>query len=260
MCLIICAYQYQSKFPLVVAANRDEFFSRPTQSAGLWQGNEPSKAVLAGKDLTQGGTWLGINPGGHFAAVTNIRNPDKSSSGEKSRGFLVSDFLQSEIPAQDYLQGLISSLDLFAGFNLLLGDDEGLYYLNNMDRAVRKLPPGIYGLSNGTLDSPWPKVNRGKSQVQDLLDSGKDVDTHTLIKIMTNKDIAPDVQLPDTGIPLELERLLSASFINNPQRDYGTRCSTAIVMNDQRNIRFSEQNYGRDTSVTSRRYFDFSLN
>jgi len=259
MCLIICAHQYHSKFPLVITSNRDEFFARPTETAEFRKLTGGSIAILAGKDLTQGGTWLGVNEFGRFAAVTNIRGANGNITAEKSRGFLTSDFLNSNITAKDYLDDLVPSLDLFAGFNLLLGDKEELFFLNSQDQKVLKLKPGIYGLSNGKLDSHWPKVNLGKASLKEILEQETDVDIESLIDIMTDKEIAADEQLPSTGVPIELERLLSASFISNPQRDYGTRCSTAVVVDDEGNIRFNEQNYNDDTSIASRNFFHFPI-
>lgn len=259
MCLIICAFQYHRDFPLVIAANRDEFFSRPTRDAGFWQAQDDSNTILAGKDLTQGGTWLGISDTGRFAAVTNIRDHGQDGIAEKSRGFLTTDFLRSDLPAREYLETLHGSLDAFAGFNLLVGDHDELFYLNNQDQQIRSLQPGVYGLSNGTLDSPWPKVKRGKDHLKALLDDDVDIETDSLIELMVNTEIAPDHHLPDTGVSLELERLLSASFIANPERGYGTRCSTAIVVNESGSVRFSEQNYASDGAIASRNFYDFPL-
>ena len=191
--------------------------------------------------------------------MTNIRSPDGSTTAAKSRGFLTSGFLNSNITARNYLDELVPSLDSFAGFNLLLGDQKELYFLNSQDREVLKLKPGIYGLSNGKLDSPWPKVNQGKKRLKALLEQKAAVDIGSLIEIMTDKEIAADEKLPNTGVPIELERLLSASFIRNPQRDYGTRCSTAVVVDDKGGVRFNEQNYNDDTTIASRNFFHFPI-
>jgi uncharacterized protein with NRDE domain len=257
MCLIICAYQYHSDVPLVITANRDEFFSRPTQAADFWHDSDPCNAILAGKDLTLGGTWLGINPNGRFAAVTNIRSHKENGSADMSRGFLVRDFLSSSISAEEYGQQLLSSLERFDGFNLLFGDTHNLYYLNNSEGELLQLPPGVYGVSNGTLDSPWPKVERGKAMVRNLLEQNNDLSTDALIALMTDRQIAADDVLPETGVSIELERLLSASFISNPDQDYGTRCSTAVVVDRIGAVRFNEQSYNRDSSTASRRFFSF---
>jgi len=257
MCLIVFAYRYNLRLPLVIAANRDEFHSRPSRAAQFWSSDQQQGDLLAGQDLTQGGTWLGMTRGGRFAAVTNIRNPG-ATGGSKSRGFLTSDFLLGRQHAADYLQQVRGSLHDYAGFNLLLGDQQGLYYLNSISGLIEKLEPGIYGLSNATLDSDWPKVNVGKEAIRSLMDEDN-VSTDALTTIMMDRQPAPDTELPSTGIPLELERQLSSSFIANPQRGYGTRCTTAIVINGQGTARFSEQNYDADTKIISRQVFSFPL-
>jgi len=257
MCLIVFAHRYHSRLPLVIAANRDEFHSRPTRAAQFWSSDQKQLDLLAGKDLTQGGTWLGMSRGGRIAAVTNIRNPD-ATGGSKSRGFLTSDFLLGQEHAADYLQQVQDSLHDFAGFNLLLGDQHGLFYLNSVDGQIEELKPGIYGVSNGILDSDWPKVNAGKTAIKNLLNED-DVSIDTLTAIMMDRQPAPDPELPSTGIPLKLERQLSASFIVNPQREYGTRCTTAIILDEHGGVRFSEQNYDADTEITSRQVFNFPL-
>ena len=257
MCLIVFAYRYHSKLPLVIAANRDEFHSRPTREAQFWTSDQQHADLLAGQDLTQGGTWLGLTRGGRFAAVTNIRDPNRTG-GSKSRGFLTSNFLLGRQRTTDYLQQVRDSLHDYAGFNLLLGDQNRLYYLNSIDGQIEELKPGIYGLSNGTLDSDWPKVNLGKVAISDLLKED-DVSVDTLTAIMMDRQQAPDPQLPRTGIPLELERQLSSSFIVNPKRDYGTRCTTAVVIDEHGAVRFSEQNYDADTEIISRQVFSFPL-
>jgi len=259
MCLILFAHQCHPKYPLVVAANRDEFFRRPTAQAHWWDRNSEI-AVLAGKDLELGGTWMGISRSGRFAAVTNIRDPSQTSAKPKSRGLLCADYLFGCLPPQDYLATLATSLQDFAGFNLLLGDGDNLYYLNNganQDNAVRSLPPGVFGLSNGLLDAPWPKVTKGKQGLQQLL-TKPTLDTDSLITLMADRNQANDGELPDTGVPLELERTLSAAFISNAQRLYGTRCSTALLMHADKQIRFSEQNYDSAGQAEQRHFYQFS--
>jgi uncharacterized protein with NRDE domain len=257
MCLIVFAYRYSPGLPLVVAANRDEFHARPTRAARFWSSDRNHADLLAGQDLTRGGTWLGLTREGRFAAVTNIRSPG-TVQGSRSRGLLTTNFLTSQQRAADYLQQLQASLHEYAGFNLLVGDRHGLYYLDSITGQILKLRPGIYGLSNATLDSDWPKVNQGKSAIRDLLDNDN-VSIDSLTSIMLGREQAPDSQLPDTGIPLELERQLSSSFIADHHRDYGTRCTTAIVIDAQGTVRFSEQNYDADTGIALRQVFNFPL-
>jgi uncharacterized protein with NRDE domain len=263
MCLIVCAFHHNPDYPLVVSANRDEFHDRPTRNAGFWA-DSAAPGLLAGRDMTQGGTWLGITRTGRFAAVTNVRTPNPKP-GARSRGFLTSEFLRGAETPHRFLTRIQASMGDYAPFNLLVGDLDSLFYLTNnltsdrTDGEIRALAPGVYGLSNGFLDADWPKVRRGKARVTRLLDGPGSITTDALIDIMTDRNPAPDDELPDTGVPRELERRLSSSFISNPERQYGTRCSTGIVVERNGRVRFSEQNYGADTAVTSRLYFEFPL-
>lgn len=263
MCLIIFAHQADPRYSLVVAANRDEFFSRSTKDADFWPEDSSDKRILAGKDLVAGGTWLGLTTSGRFAAVTNIRDPSQQEQKPKSRGELTLRFLGgSETPAE-YCQSLSSQFNQYAGYNLLLGDQHEMFYLNNQEAEMHRLEPGVYGLSNGVLDSTWPKVERGRQQLKQLMSSNADLATDQLISMMANRTKAEDADLPNTGIPIELERRLSSAFIQNPERQYGTRCSTAIIVTGknqaQINCRFSEQNYDESGSRTSAHYFHFDL-
>lgn len=258
MCLIILAHQYHDRLPLVVAANRDEFHGRPSRPAQFWSVPQHHPGLLAGQDLTQGGTWLGLTRSGRFAAVTNIRDP-RAAKGSRSRGFLTRDFLLGSMSPLDYLASLQGSLAEFGGFNLLVGDRHTLAYLNSASGQARVLSPGLYGLSNAVLDADWPKITRGKQALRHLLDHGGQVATDALNDFMLDAEQAPDDQLPDTGIPLDLERVLSSPFIRNPLRDYGTRCTTALAVSGEGRVRFSEQNYGPDGRITTRQLFQFAL-
>jgi uncharacterized protein with NRDE domain len=263
MCLIIFAHQADPRYSLIVAANRDEFFSRSTKDADFWPADNADTRILAGKDLVAGGTWLGLTTSGRFAAVTNIRDPSQQEQKPRSRGQLTLRFLAgNETPAK-YCQSLSSQFNQYAGYNLLLGDQHEMFYVNNQEAEVRRLEPGVYGLSNGVLDSPWPKVERGRQQLQQLMSSDADLTTDQLLAMMANRSKAEDADLPDTGIPIELERRLSSAFIQNPEREYGTRCSTAIILSSNKlaaiNCRFSEQNYDESGSSASAHYFHFDL-
>jgi len=260
MCLIILAHHTHPRIPLVLTANRDEFFSRPTRPAEFWTECEGNPKILAGKDLTLGGTWLGLTNTGRFAAVTNIRNPDiQTPNSAKSRGLLTLDFLTGERSAESYVDHILESGGNYAGFNLLVGDLTNMIYVTNQSTEPIVLKPGIYGLSNGILDDPWPKVSIGKSALQQLLNRSSDPKPEALLDIMTNRDIAPDSELPQTGVPLALERTLSPSFILDRERDYGTRCTTALTISDSNQVQFCEQNYNNDTSIQCRRLFSFEL-
>ncbi len=255
MCLIVFAHQAVTAYPLVLAANRDEFFPRPTQHADFWADNAGTTQVLAGKDLQAGGTWLGINRAGRFAAVTNIRDPSQPEQKPRSRGELTLDFLQSGQSAADYAESL--KLDQFAGFNLIVSDSESMYYVNNFEAVTRQLEPGIYGLSNGLLNNDWPKVVRSRLKLETLVQSPEQLSTDALIAMMGDTQQAQDAELPQTGVPMELERELSAAFIHNTRREYGTRCSTAVIMESSGRVRFNEQNFDADGSATTNRFFEF---
>lgn len=263
MCLIIFAFQADSRYTMVMAANRDEFFGRASQDADFWTENGSTDQILAGKDLVAGGTWLGLTTSGRFAAVTNIRDPSQQEPKPKSRGELTLKFLAGNETPAAYCQSLGKQYGQYAGYNLLIGDCNEMFYVNNLEPKVQPLEPGIYGLSNGLLNSPWPKVERGRQQLQQLLNSGENLSTEQLISMMGDRTTAEDTDLPDTGIPMALERRLSSAFIQNPERQYGTRCSTAIILGSNNQgkteCRFTEQNYNGAGNRTSAHFFQFDL-
>lgn len=249
MCLIIFAYQQHARYPLLVAANRDEHYQRATAGAGFWHHHQQ---LLAGRDLVAGGTWLGITRQGRFAAITNHRNPPTTPENPRSRGMLTLDFLSSSMPAADYLQQLDAAAGSYAGFNLVLGDSNGLYYYSNIEQQLRPLQPGIYSLSNALLDTPWPKQTRGAAAMHNLL--AQDLVSHDqLAATVSNTAAEADDSLPDTGVGLEFERLLSAQFIVSP--DYGTRAATTLTVDQAGLSRFREQSYGHGGQALGRREF-----
>ena len=227
MCLIVFAWQIAAGTPLMAAANRDEYYDRPTAAAGAWP-DHPH--VYAGRDLKGGGSWMGISQQGpngpRFAAVTNIRGPQERRADAPSRGALVADFLASGITASQYLETVSAHAHAYNGFNLVLGDaSDMLWYSNRAEddaRNGRPLAPGVYGISNGLLDAPWPKVIRTKAQFASLLFQGAPEDAY--FDMLADTSCAPDMRLPDTGVALDLERVLSAVCIDTP--GYGTRTST----------------------------------
>lgn len=235
MCLILIAYRCHPGYELVVAANRDEFHERPTAPLAFW---DEAPHVLAGRDLQAGGAWMGITRTGHFAAVTNYRDPSRIRSDAPSRGQLVADYLQGLQPANTYLEKLRPVTDGYNGFNLLLSDKTGLYYHSNRSGEIRTLPPGWYGLSNHLLDTPWPKLRRGLFLLRDRLDQRSDPMLDDLLEVLIDRNIAPDTELPETGVPLEWERWLSSIFIDAP--GYGTRSSTVLLVNNCGNVRMVE--------------------
>lgn len=222
MCLIVFAWKLIPQCPLVLAANRDEFFSRPAQSADWWS-DQPN--VFAGRDLEGGGTWLGVNRQGRFAALTNIRNGYEPSREKKSRGELVSNFLSQDVSAHEYVEHVRATGAHYNGFNLIVGDDSTMYWVSNGGEGESQaIAPGIYGLSNGALDTPWPKVVRAKAQFASLLCQGAPDDAY--FEMLSDTTRAADSRLPDTGVSLELERMLSPICIESEH--YGTRASSIV--------------------------------
>lgn len=223
MCLILFAYRLHPRYRLLLAANRDEFYARPALPLAFWP-DQPQ--VLAGRDEQGGGTWLGVSPAGRFAALTNYRDPTAIKPGAPSRGGLVEAWLAGQASPADYLDRLQVRAEDYNGFNLLLGTSDELWYYGSRAGVPQRLPPGLYGLSNHLLDTPWPKVERGKQALAALLDSPEPA-LSDLFTLLADRTQPPDEQLPDTGVGLALERLLAPLFIESPQ--YGTRCSTALL-------------------------------
>lgn len=236
MCLILVAWRVHPDYPLVVAANRDEFFARPTALAAPWP---EAPGVIAGRDLQAGGTWLGVGPAGRFAALTNVRNPAAHRADAASRGALVADFLRSNQSAPDYAATLAGRAADFNGFNLLCGDGEQLWWFSNAGGPAQALAPGIYGLCNHLLDTPWPKVQAAKSALHDAL-AGLPDDA-PLFRLLADESVHPDAALPRTGVSLEWERLLSAAFVRAP--GYGTRGSTVLTVAADGWMVFDEQTW-----------------
>jgi uncharacterized protein with NRDE domain len=235
MCLILFAWQQHADYPLIVIANRDEYYARPSRDAHWWEDAE----VFAGRDLEAGGTWLGVNRHGRFAAVTNVREPGAMTPGKRTRGELTRDYLAGTESAQAYLQTLGTRDQEYAGFNLLLGDGESLWFYSNREREVRRIKAGVYGISNGRFDEPWPKLKSGRAELAAQL--GGDIDHRLLMEILTDHHIALDHELPSTGVALDVERLLSSRFIRSP--GYGTRASSVVTLARSGRVTFSEQNF-----------------
>ena len=265
MCLLAVAFNYRSDTPLrtdaslVVCSNRDEFYQRPTLPLHWWQ----DMPVLAGRDQEAGGTWLGLSRDGRFAAVTNFRELSHPGFRDKrplSRGNLVTNFLCSDLSAQDWAASVRPDLDLYGGFNLLFYDGTELLYLNNYNHQLRSLPPGIYALSNHLLDSPWPKVDYARQELVDVLNHGdhdrSDEQLLTeLLGLLSRQKTYEDHLLPDTGVPADWEKLLSSPFI--VADDYGTRASTAVVVSTNGATYVAEQTYIEGIAEAEKR-FSFS--
>jgi uncharacterized protein with NRDE domain len=231
MCLIVFAWRVIPGVPVIAAANRDEYYDRPATPAAPWPGHPH---VIAGRDLRGGGSWMGVTTTGpngpKFAALTNIRAPGERRGDAPTRGALVADFLTGGLSAPAYLDRLASASDDYNGFNLVLGDRDGMHWFSNRGgddpRNGKPLEPGIYGISNGLLDAPWPKVLRTKAQFASLLCQGAPQEAY--FEMLADTTRAPDLRLPATGVTLDMERVLSAVCIETP--GYGTRTSTVVKL------------------------------
>ncbi|MDN3650186.1 NRDE family protein [Reinekea marina] len=241
MCLAVFSWQPQSQYPLTVVANRDEFRARPTQAMHWW-----SNEILAGKDLQAGGTWLGLNRQNKFALLTNIRPGYIGMKRELSRGELVTKFLSSECSIETFHESITPKINDYAGFNLLLCDGKRLFWFSSTNPSGRFLNPGIYGLSNDALDTPWPKLNEAKQQLHDQLP--KVQNTLTAHSVLCSTEPAPKEQLPNTGVPIEWEAKLSSQCILG--EEYGTRCRSHIVQDATGLTRVCEQQIDLNGNIT----------
>ena len=242
MCLILVAWRVHPDFPLVVAANRDEFFMRPTTAAAWWQENN---SVLAGRDLQGGGTWLGVTRQGRFAALTNYRDPQAQVPTAPSRGRLVSSFLTAEGALADNLAQVARRGTWCNGYSFLGCDGQQLGLCSSSDPAPRLLEPGIYGLSNHLLDTPWPKVREAKQRMTAALQALPD--NEQLLDLLLDDRPAADAELPATGVSLELERSLSSAFVRAP--GYGTRSSTLVLVSADGDVAFDEWTWEPDGAL-----------
>lgn len=237
MCLILFAYKVHPKYKLIVAANRDEAYGRQTAAAHFW---EDRPDILAGRDLEKMGTWMGVTSAGRFAALTNYRNPSESTVGKRTRGELVADFLIVGGRVEEYLKNAASSRNDYPGYNLLAGDVHELFYYSNVGDSLKKIEPGVHGVSNHLLNTAWPKVEQGKEALARIIADDHPDMVNELFSHLESSDPAPDHLLPSTGVPIEWERLLSPIFIKS--EGYGTRSSTVILMNEEE-IFFKERVY-----------------
>ena len=235
MCLILFALGQHPEYPLVVIANRDEYYARPSRAAHWWD----DAPIFAGRDLQAGGTWLGVNRGGRFAAVTNVREPGDMTPGKRSRGDLPRNFLEGDAAPADYLAAVAERGTDYSGFNLLVGDADALWFCSNRGQEPMPVEPGVYGVSNGSFDEDWPKLASARDELAELLD--RSPDEADLLGILTDHRIAPDHSLPSTGVPLDVERMLSSRFIRSPE--YGTRACSVLRFGVGGEIRFGEYNF-----------------
>ncbi|MBT9171993.1 MAG: hypothetical protein DDT21_00369 [Syntrophomonadaceae bacterium] len=254
MCLLLFAYDHHPCYRLVLAANRDEYFDRPAAPAAFWP---DCPQLLAGRDLSRMGTWLGITRGGRFAALTNYRDASREVPAARSRGELVSEYLCGAQHPRGYLEAVSGRAALYPGFSLLAGSRDGLWYYSSAGGQLQEIGPGLYGLSNHLLNTPWPKVVRCRERMAAcLVRTGKLV-PEALFSFLSDEAYAADAELPDTGVGLEWERILSAPFIRSP--GYGTRSSTVLLIDRQGRVFFCERTFRQGEDRWSEVVYEFEL-
>lgn len=250
MCILFIAVEQHPNFPLIIAANRDEYHDRPTRPSQWW---EDTPSLLAGKDLRAGGTWMGVTKQGRFAALTNIRNPERVKNNAKSRGELVLKALQTGIEESD----LRATKDQYNGYNLLHGHVDDLKVYNNFDDTLTQLKQGVYGLSNAALNSPWPKTTKGMQALSHYCQSSRTIDADKLFQILRDDVKAPDDQLPVTGAPADWEKKLSSAFIVLDH--YGTRTSTLLLVSNTKQVYWHERNFNSTAECTNSNNYEFKI-
>jgi uncharacterized protein with NRDE domain len=254
MCLVVLAIDQHPKHKLILAANRDEYYDRPSAPPAFW---EEAPQVLAGKDLKGGGTWLGITKTGRIAAITNYRDPASVMTDAPSRGWLVRDYLLGMDEPASYLKKVRKDGIRYNGFNLIVGHKEKLFWYSNRGEGIISLSPGLHGISNRLLNTPWPKVTRSKERLADLLANHENPPSEGLFKLLRDRSIAPDDVLPDTGVGIEWERILSSVYITSPT--YGTRSSTLILLDLNDRVTFMDRTFDSRPEPTASVQFEFTL-
>ncbi|MGB3463625.1 MAG: NRDE family protein [Cyclobacteriaceae bacterium] len=251
MCLILFSWDNHPVYKLILAANRDEFYIRPTLPLHEWDQNSD---IIAGKDMTGGGTWMGISKNNRFAALTNYRDPTRVIDNPPSRGDLTLDFLNENPQPRDYFISKKNALQQYNGFNLLTGSLNTMSYFNNIERQYKQITAGTYGLSNAVLDTPWPKVKKAKAAFSEIL-AARDPKSEDLFGILKDKTLANDSELPQTGVPYEWEKAISAIFIE--KNGYGTCCSTIITVTHEGQGEIRELSYPVGDRTPSEKIISF---
>lgn len=228
MCLILFAWQTQIKLPLLVLANRDEYFDRPTLPLHRWE----NTAIYGGKDLSAGGTWLGVHETGRWSALTNFRRAGSVNANAPSRGHLTEQYLTGDLSPDAYLASIHSNAKQYNGFSLLTGTRDQLFYYSNQEGIIHTLSPGVYGLSNSSLNSEWIKVQHGKNELEKRLNQA--ASENDFFTLMQDRTLAELDKLPNTGIGTKMEEMLSSKFIYIPNAHYGTRTTTLVKFTDER--------------------------
>jgi uncharacterized protein with NRDE domain len=253
MCLLVLAWQSHPRFRLIVAANRDEFHERPASALDWWS-DDPR--IAAGRDLRNAGTWMGTSRSGRFAIVTNFRELERAPAAAPSRGEVVAGYLRADASStQDYLDVMRVHAARYAGFNLLLGDAHELWYVSNRGgNEPRALERGVYGLSNHTLDSPWPKLVRSRERLREVLATDR-VAPDALFTLLADRTPADLDETPDTGLPPDWERALSSPFVVHER--YGTRCSTVLLVTHDGHTTLCERRFDALGALTGATRLEF---
>lgn len=241
MCILFFAIKQHPKYPVIICANRDEFHQRPTQAMHWWSEKDDKNAILAGKDLQAKGTWLGLNKQGRFSALTNFRQPELFDKDKQSRGDLV---LKALAQSDDKITTqLAKSSHQYNGFNLVFGQLNSLTCFDSVSQKQQPLTTGFHSLCNGALDDIWPKMAQGQAQlakaISDFADQPLNIDE--LFTLMQNGEQAKTENLPNTGVPIDWEQLLSSIFIVSPE--YGTRTTNIIIQDNEGNISIVDRSY-----------------
>src|SRR5699024_4456263 len=254
MCIVNFHFQDHPRYKLIVAANRDEFYKRPTKPLHFW---EDKPYILAGRDLEAGGTWLGMSKNGRFATLTNYRDIKYFNQKDKrTRGDIVTNFLNDSIDPVSYLEQLHESRNEYRVFNVMVGDSDELYYDENEQAEITKINSGSHSLSNELLNSSWPKMERAKILLNEYVTNHDVIDPEVLFTILKNDTLAPDNELPNTGVGLSLERDLSPIFIHT--EGYGTRASTVILISHDNEVEYIERTFN-DGRFMEEHAFEFSI-
>ncbi len=254
MCIISFHIKEHPTYKLILLANRDEFYARPTREAHFWE-DDPS--LLAGRDLKANGTWLGITKQGRFAALTNFRDPNQEQKNKQSRGGIVTHFLKSNLTAPVILQHMQQKRDTYNGFNLLAGTVDELFYYSKQDNDIIQLTSGTHSVSNAALNTPWPKVEKARQALHQYVHEHEAFDLDHLFSQLRDDEIAKDELLPSTGLDLELERQVSPIFITS--ENYGTRSSTILLVTHDNEVSFTERTFEKGIFLKDRQ-FSFVLN
>ena len=252
MCLILIALGQHPDFPLIVAANRDEYHERPTRALHFW---EEYPAILAGKDLREGGTWLGVDREGRLAAVTNLRSANHSAPSERSRGQLVKEFLAGKHGVEDYARMVAAERGRYGAFHLVLFARGSLFVCGSYLSEPVRLEAGIHGISNGPLDDPWPRALRGIAGMKQIVTSAAVSHTQAYLEFLDSRN--PDAASPVVPPALDSQSTVPDLPIFVTGERYGTRCSSVILQTASNHVSFSERIFDAEGAAGELREFHY---